>query len=60
MFEIDNYYQPPATYEAAMRDAGFRDFHWIDVSLDPSETQQAFWKDFMRQSPFTAFTAKKP
>lgn len=60
VFEIDNYYYlQPVTYEAAMRDAGFRDFHWIDVSLDPSEPRQGFWKDFMRQSPFTAFTAKR-
>ena len=40
VFEIDNYYLPPAAYEAAMRDAGFQDFHWIDVSLDPSEPQR--------------------
>ena len=60
VLEIDNYYLQPATYEAAMRDAGIQDFRWIDVSLDPSEPRQSFWDDFMAQSPFTAFAATKP
>ena len=57
VFRIDNYYLEPATYESAMRAAGFREFRWIDVSLDPSEPRQAFWNDFMAQAPLTAFTA---
>ena len=60
VFEFDNYYLPPATYEKSMQAAGFRDFRWIDVSLDPSEPEQAFWDDLTAQAPFTAFTATRP
>ena len=60
VFEIDNYYLEPATYEAAMQNAGFGDFRWIDAILDPAEQANPFWSDFMAQAPFTAFSATKP
>ena len=59
-FEIDNYYLEPATYEAAMRNAGFRVFQWIDAMVDPAEQENPFWNDFMAQAPFTAFRATRP
>ena len=59
-FEIDNYYLEPATYETAMRNAGFGDFQWIDAELDPTEQETPFWNDFMAQAPFTAFSATRP
>ena len=60
VFEFDNYYLAPATYERTMRDSGFNDFRWIDDALDPAAPQPAFWDDFMAQKPFTAFTATRP
>ncbi|MXY18232.1 MAG: class I SAM-dependent methyltransferase [Acidobacteria bacterium] len=59
-FEFDNYYLQPATYETAMRDAGFEDFRWVDAMLDPAEQDDPFWADFMAQAPLTAFCATRP
>ena len=58
-FEFDNYYLKPATCEAAMRDAGFNDFHWVDAMLDPAAQDDPFWDDFMSQAPVTAFCATR-
>ena len=52
-------YDETATYEAAMRDAGFSDFHWVDAMLDPTEQDDPFWDDFMAQAPLTAFCATR-
>lgn len=59
-FEFDNYYLKPATCEAAMRDAGFNDFRWVDAMLDPTERDDPFWDDFMALAPLTAFRATRP
>ena len=58
-FEFDNYYLKPATCEAAIRDAGFDDFRWVDAILDPAERDDPFWDDFMAQAPLTAFCATR-
>lgn len=55
--EFGNYYHSPTTYEAAFRDAGFRDFRWAPVSLDPAQAGDSFWDDFMRSPPIIAFSA---
>ena len=60
VFEFDNYYLAPSTYEREMRDSGFHDFNWIDAALDPAEPDAAFWDDFIAQSPLTAFAASRP
>ena len=57
--EFDNYYLQPATYEAAMRNAGFADFEWLDALTDPAESASSFWDDLKAQAPFTAFCASK-
>ena len=59
-FEFENYYLKPATYEGAMRDAGFDDFCWVDAMLDPTERNDPYWDDFMALAPFTAFCATRP
>ncbi len=59
VFEFDNYYLAPATYERTMRDSGFDDFRWIDAALDPAEPEAAFWEDFLAQKPLVAFTASR-
>lgn len=58
-FEFDNYYLRPDAYEAAMHDAGFGDFRWIDAMLDPAEHADPFWHDFMAHAPLTAFHATR-
>ncbi len=60
VFEFDNYYLAPSTYERTMRDSGFDDFRWIDATRDPAEPEAAFWDDFVAQKPLAAFTATKP
>lgn len=59
VFEFDNYYVAPATYERTMLDCGFSDFRWIDVTVDPAEPEVSFWDDFLAQKPLTAFTASR-
>lgn len=59
VFEFDNYYLLPATYEQTMRSSGFTDFRWIDATLDPAESDAASWNDFLEQKPLAAFTASR-
>ena len=58
-FEFENYYLKPATCEAAMQNAGFGDFHWVDAMLDPAEQGDPFWDDFRALAPLTAFRATR-
>ena len=53
-----NYYHSPATYQAALRDAGFEDLRWVPVALDPAQAGDPFWDDFMRDPPIIAFSAE--
>lgn len=57
-FGFDNFYLTPETHAAAFERAGFRDFRWIDVALDPSETDNPFWDEFMANPPIMAFVAE--
>lgn len=59
-FEFENYYLEPRTYEQAFRDAGFRDFRWVELALHPSQQDNSFWDDFMASPPITAFAASRP
>ena len=59
VFEFENYYLAPATYEAAARGAGFDDFRWDDAVLEPTERNDPFWDDFLTAAPLTAFSASK-
>ena len=59
-FEFENFYLEPRTYERAFRDAGFRDFRWVELSLHPSQRGNPFWDDFMASPPVTAFAASRP
>ncbi len=59
VFEFDNYYLAPGTYEAAARAAGFDDFRWVNAMLEPSERDDPYWDDFLTHAPLTAFSASK-
>ena len=59
VFAFTNYHHAPATYEAAFREAGFRDFRWVPVSLDPAHVGDPFWDDFMASPPIVGFSATK-
>ena len=59
VFEFDNYYLAPATYEAAARAAGFDDFRWVNATLEQSERDDPYWGDFLTHAPITAFHASK-
>lgn len=56
-FEFENYYLSPDTYAEAFAAAGFRDFRWLGVSLDPAERGNPFWDDFLANPPVIAYTA---
>ena len=60
VFQFDNYYLEPSTYEGAMRDSGFVDFRWIDAALDPAARQDRFWDLFLNWKPLAAFAATRP
>ena len=58
-FEIKNFYLTRETYEDAFRAAGFLDFRWVDVSLQPSAPGNPFWDDFLAHPPIVAFAASR-
>ncbi len=58
-FEFNNFFLKPETYEDAFQAAEFRKFEWVAVSLHPSQRNNPFWDDFLRNPPLIAFTALK-
>ena len=54
-----NYISLTETYRHAFREAGFSDFRWVDVSLQPSERGNPFWDDFLSRSPIVGFAATR-
>ena len=59
-FEFSNVFWKPETYEAAFEAAGFDDFRWERLRLDPSERGNRFWDDFLAHPPFLPITASRP
>lgn len=58
-FGFENYFLSPETYARAFREAGFADFRWVGVSLDPAERDNPFWDDFLENPPVIAYTATR-
>ncbi len=58
-FEFHNFFLKPETYHDAFRDAGFYDFRWLGVSLEPGERNNPFWDDFLANPPVVAYSATK-
>ena len=58
-FGFENYFLHPETYSEAFAEAGFHDFRWIGVSLDPAERGNSFWDDFLNNPPVIAYAATK-
>lgn len=57
---IINFFLRPESYERAFREAGFSNFQWIRVLLNPSEKNNPYWEDFFKdEPPFIAMVAKK-
>lgn len=58
---IVNIHLNPKTYEEAFRQAGFSEFYWVDVLLNPANSQgEDYWRDFFaNESPFIAMVAEK-
>lgn len=58
---IVNFYLNPETYEQAFKEAGFSEFEWKKVLLDPSSKQtEEYWRDFFEEEPpFIGMLAKK-
>ena len=58
-FEFHNFFLKPETYDDAFREAGFRNFRWLGVSLEPEERDNPFWNDFLDNPPVIAYAATK-
>ena len=56
-FEFNNFYLSPETYEGAFREAGFREFRWLDLSVHPTERCNPFWEGFLENPPVIPFAA---
>ena len=56
--EFDKFHLSPETHAEAFKRAGFREFRWIDASLNPSQAGNSFWDDFMAGPPIVAFVAE--
>lgn len=58
---IVNFHLDPETYERAFREAGFSEFEWKRVLLDPSSEQtEKYWENFFEgEPPFIGMLAKK-
>lgn len=58
--EIVNFYLDPETYEEAFERAGFSEFSWQRVLLDPAEKENVYWNEFFAdEPPFIAMLARK-
>jgi SAM-dependent methyltransferase len=60
VFRITNFYLSPESYERAFAEAGFRNFTWSGPWLEPGQTANPFWNDFMRHAPLIGFSADRP
>ena len=58
-FELQNFYLSADTYRNAFREAGFSDFGWVEVSLQPSERGNPFWDEFLKRPPIVGFAATR-
>ncbi len=58
-FEFHNYFLSPETYVRAFERAGFGDFRWLGVALDPAERGNRFWDEFLENPPVIAYTATR-
>ena len=58
-FQFENFYLDPRTYRNAFRVAGFREFRWVDLSIDPDQRDNPYWDGFIKNPPILAFSATK-
>jgi SAM-dependent methyltransferase len=61
-FNIENYFLDPATQEAALRAAGFKDIVWPAPRLSPeglSGFGREFWADFLNHPPIAFLECRK-
>ena len=58
-FKFNNFYLSPETYRKAFRDAGFREFHWHDVSVHPAVRSKPLWDRFVDDPPVIPFSATR-
>ena len=58
-FAFTNYHHSCETYEAAFREAGFAEFRWAPVALDPALANDPHWDDFMSRPPIIGFRAER-
>ena len=51
--EVENYYLPNEAYETALKEAGFQDvaFHQLSVSPDAGSDEDGYWAGFLKIPP---------
>lgn len=61
-FAVTNYYWSPATYLAALEEAGFRRPEWHPFQVSPEGRRSmpaGFWDDLLATAPLATFVARK-
>ncbi len=61
-FSFDNYYLSKATYEWALRTAGFKEIHWYKPIVSPKgvrEFGKEFWQNFLDYAPIVGIECLK-
>ncbi len=61
-FEIRLRYFSTATYETALRDAGFVDVTWHSLQLDPAGIEQHgadYWREYMGNPPIVGLECRR-
>ena len=56
-FTFNNFFLEKETYERAFEEAGFSSFEWMGPFLEPSQTGNSFWDDFMLYPPIIGLKA---
>jgi ubiquinone/menaquinone biosynthesis C-methylase UbiE len=59
VLKIVGHYLSPQTYERAFRNAGFEDFKWQNVQLDPNAPDSHYYSDYLSYPDAIAMTASK-
>ena len=58
-FQFENFFLTPETYRSAFREAGFKDFEWLEVALHPAQRGNRFWDEFLSNPPVIPFSASR-
>jgi SAM-dependent methyltransferase len=62
MIRFELFYYSPATYEAALRRAGFSSVSWVPLQLDPAGIEacgEDYWQEYMQNPPVAGLVCER-